>query len=264
MVGNLGSFDWANHTARMINCIGHDDLLFTSLETLADLVKFDHTGIFLFHERNRPRDLLSRHHDGTCHRTYCASTYLLDPFYKAAQRPLASGIYRMSEADRSFEQYLRGYEMGLRLVDFVPRSRQDGLGHGACLGEEIGYLLPVGGNRILHIALIRSTAYGRFDEDEIETLRGVTPVLQAVFESHFRKKRLASAEDANEDETPIDLLAGKLTPREFEIVVHLSRGLSTEEIARRMAIAAGTVKVHRKNIYRKLGVSSRGELLSIC
>lgn len=264
MVGNQRSFDWARHTARMINCIGHDDLLFTTLETLADLVKFDHTGIFLFHERNRPRDLLSRHHDGKCHRTYCAGTYLLDPFYKAAQRPLTSGIYRMCEADHSFEQYLRSYEMGLRLIDFVPRKQSDGFGRSGSLGEEIGYLLPVGGNRILHIALIRSTAYGRFEENEVETLRGVTPVLQAVFESHFRKNRLAGIADVGDDETPIDLLAGKLTPRELEIVVHLSRGLSTEEIALRMAIAAGTVKVHRKNIYRKLGVSSRGELLSIC
>ncbi len=39
---------------------------------------------------------------------------------------------------------------------------------------------------------------------------------------------------------------------------------SAMERRARLSIADGTVKVHRKNIYRKLHVGSRGELLSLC
>ncbi len=40
------------------------------------------------------------------------------------------------------------------------------------------------------------------------------------------------------------------------------RGHSSESISRRFGIYTGTVKIHRKNIYAKLGISSQSELFS--
>jgi DNA-binding NarL/FixJ family response regulator len=48
-----------------------------------------------------------------------------------------------------------------------------------------------------------------------------------------------------------------LTPRELEIVSMVAKGLRNKEIARKLAIAEGTVKIHLHNIYQKLGVDSR-------
>lgn len=48
-----------------------------------------------------------------------------------------------------------------------------------------------------------------------------------------------------------------LTPREREIVRLVAQGLPNKEIARKLAIAAGTVKIHLHNIYQKTGVDSR-------
>jgi DNA-binding NarL/FixJ family response regulator len=48
-----------------------------------------------------------------------------------------------------------------------------------------------------------------------------------------------------------------LTPREFEMVQMVARGLRNKEIADRLFISEGTVKVHLHNIYEKLGVNSR-------
>jgi DNA-binding NarL/FixJ family response regulator len=52
-----------------------------------------------------------------------------------------------------------------------------------------------------------------------------------------------------------------LTPREIEIVQMIAKGLRNKAIAERLAISEGTVKVHLHNIYEKLGVDGRLELV---
>lgn len=53
--------------------------------------------------------------------------------------------------------------------------------------------------------------------------------------------------------------AGRLTPREREVVVMAARGLSGAAIADRLYISVRTVNNHLQRAYTKLGVSSRGE-----
>ena len=52
-----------------------------------------------------------------------------------------------------------------------------------------------------------------------------------------------------------------LTPREREIVKLVSEGLRNREIASRLSISEGTVKIHLHNVYDKLGVDGRLELV---
>lgn len=51
-----------------------------------------------------------------------------------------------------------------------------------------------------------------------------------------------------------------LTPREFEILKMVVRGLRNKAIAAELAISEGTVKIHLHSIYEKLGVGGRLEL----
>ncbi len=55
--------------------------------------------------------------------------------------------------------------------------------------------------------------------------------------------------------------ASLLTTSEIEIIRMIAAGLSTKEIATKKHISFHTVMTHRKNIFRKLGVSSSPELL---
>jgi two-component system nitrate/nitrite response regulator NarL len=48
-----------------------------------------------------------------------------------------------------------------------------------------------------------------------------------------------------------------LSPREREILGHLARGASNKEIARELAVAESTVKIHVQHILRKLNLASR-------
>jgi DNA-binding NarL/FixJ family response regulator len=74
-----------------------------------------------------------------------------------------------------------------------------------------------------------------------------TELLDILFEVNEKK---------NSDEE-----TGQLTASEIEIVRLISEGLTTKEIAARKFISFHTVITHRKNIFRKLGVSSVSELI---
>jgi two-component system nitrate/nitrite response regulator NarL len=50
-----------------------------------------------------------------------------------------------------------------------------------------------------------------------------------------------------------------LSPREMEILSHLTEGQSNKVIARHLGISDGTVKLHVKSILKKLGLHSRVE-----
>lgn len=52
-----------------------------------------------------------------------------------------------------------------------------------------------------------------------------------------------------------------LTKREAEIVELVCQGLRNRDIASRCDLAEGTVKIHLNSIFRKLGVTSRSELI---
>jgi two-component system nitrate/nitrite response regulator NarL len=55
--------------------------------------------------------------------------------------------------------------------------------------------------------------------------------------------------------------ARALTPREIEMVQLVAQGLRNKVIADRLSISEGTVKIHLHNIYEKLGVDGRLELV---
>jgi DNA-binding NarL/FixJ family response regulator len=54
-----------------------------------------------------------------------------------------------------------------------------------------------------------------------------------------------------------------LTPREADVLEHLRQGRSNAEIALALHISIETVRTHRRNIYRKLGVRTRRELAGL-
>ncbi|MGC4083436.1 MAG: response regulator transcription factor [Vicinamibacterales bacterium] len=52
-----------------------------------------------------------------------------------------------------------------------------------------------------------------------------------------------------------------LTARELEIVRMITQGLRNKVIAERLSISEGTVKIHLHNVYEKLGLDGRLELM---
>ena len=68
------------------------------------------------------------------------------------------------------------------------------------------------------------------------------------------------------DQTQLDLFAAglaTLTPKEQTILECYANGMTTAQIMEKLAIKENTLKFHNKNLYNKLGVSSRKQLLSV-
>ncbi|MBR0704439.1 response regulator [Bradyrhizobium diazoefficiens] len=61
----------------------------------------------------------------------------------------------------------------------------------------------------------------------------------------------------------IEKMLELLTPRERQIVRLVSEGMSNKEIARRLDVSQGTVKVHLHNIFQKLEITNRTVLATI-
>lgn len=56
--------------------------------------------------------------------------------------------------------------------------------------------------------------------------------------------------------------AGLLTARELVVLANLSEGVTLEEIARKLWVTRNTVKSQVRSLYRKIGVSTRGEAVT--
>jgi DNA-binding NarL/FixJ family response regulator len=52
-----------------------------------------------------------------------------------------------------------------------------------------------------------------------------------------------------------------LSPRELDVALLVARGLPNKVVARELGLAEGTVKLHLHSVFRKLGATSRYDLL---
>ena len=224
---------------------------------LRALVSFDYSVIFAYRGAERPIDLFSTFDRQEYHifvGLYQQGPYLLDPFYSAATAP-KPGIWRMRELapDRFFaSEYYRNYYV------------QTGL------SEEIGFFVPVGGDGVtVVLSLMRSERAGAFKPAEYDLLRKVAPLVQVLVETHWRHvsdhfdARLADEPHASPGMAARPWGNHNLTEREKSIIELVLQGHSSESIGLRLGVATGTVKVHRRNIYRKLGISSQTQLMSL-
>ena len=107
------------------------------------------------------------------------------------------------------------------------------------------------------LAAIRAGARGYLLKDDnsqlithslAEALQGNYPISPSLARYLFR---LAGGGDG----APAEFT--NLTPKELELLRHLSRGRSYGETAQEMGIAISTVQTHIRNLYRKLDVHSQ-------
>ena len=80
---------------------------------------------------------------------------------------------------------------------------------------------------------------------------------------HRRQKVLVSYKEVDPPPRGIaaPLQEGLLTERELEVLRHIARGRSNQEIADTLFVSLNTIKTHTNNIYGKLGVKRRTQAL---
>ncbi len=224
---------------------------------LRAVVPYTYTVIFGYCGNAKPLDLFD---DFPAHKRkifvtdYQEGPYLLDPFFLAAARPVAAGLYRMRDLapDRFYQgEYFRNYYV------------QTGL------AEEVGFFVDLPGGANVVLSLMRDKK--PFTSRAMRDLNEVRPVVESLLRGQWANLT-DQFHDADQvsgklTEGGIELSLqsfgkGVLTAREREVVEYSLKGHSAEATSRILGIASGTVRIHRRNIYAKLGISSQGELFS--
>lgn len=253
--------DWHNEIAKVIESLRTPDFPECLVSALGKLVAFDFSVMFAFRGSDCPIDLFDNF--GAKRRAisvtlYQEGPYLLDPFFQATKDHVAPGLYRLRELapDRFYQsEYFRSY------------YTKTGL------SEEIGFLVILPHDVCAVISLMRSNKRQAFSEKEMARLRNVEPFVLSSAQSHWQELSVQFSDNAaNPDheilERYIDYTfrnfgRSLLSHREREVVGFVLRGHSSDSISKILGISSGTVKVHRKNIYAKLGITSQSELFSI-
>ena len=113
-------------------------------------------------------------------------------------------------------------------------------------------------NRFLGVlTLYRTKEDGAFSDDEMYFVRMIGYHLNRLF------YRILLPSESSGLHTILDTITEQyhLTPREAEIFSYLMTGKAESEIAQTLGISPSTLKKHMQHIYRKLGISTRWELL---
>lgn len=225
---------------------------------LRQVAPYDYTVIFGYRGEDRPLDLyddFGKDKRDIFVTVYQAGPYLLDPFFHASRSDVAPGLYRMRDLapDRFYQsEYYRSYYVQTGLT------------------EEIGFFLATDDGARVVISLMRAGHSPAFSTREMTRLHAVAPVVIAAAERNWGglALRFESAAETRAAEATLRAAFAafgrhRLTSRESEVVAMVLRGHSSEAIAAALRIAPGTVKIHRKNIYAKLGIGSQAELFSL-
>ncbi len=110
----------------------------------------------------------------------------------------------------------------------------------------------------LHRAM-RARVHGFVDKNE-QSLHLLGEAIATVMEgrTYFSSVALRIREGLRKDPAAFDKI---LSDREQELLPFFGEGLSNAEVAQRVGLTAGTVKLHRRNIMGKLGVHSTPQLM---
>lgn len=182
---------------------------------------------------------------------YLDGVYQLDPFYARFCKERNSGamLIRDVAPDRfSQTEYYRRFYKNIELQD------------------EMAIFTDLQDGRFLFFSIGRRAAELRFRRRELSTIRRDLPLLAALCRQHFaehsyNQDSLSGPVGEARLQYALERFGeNALSPREHEVAVCILKGHSSKSLAREIDISPETVKIHRRNLYRKLGISSQSEL----
>jgi DNA-binding CsgD family transcriptional regulator len=189
---------------------------------------------------------------------YLAALYQLDPFYLAAFEQRASGFYTLADVAPD----------NFKMTEYYQRYFKQNI-----VGDEVHFNVVIDADYTMAFSLGNTR---RYDEREVALLTLFSPWVLALMQQRLRHEDFGAAQEVSgevESAQPdlpsrFGMLTGKggrgaLTNREIEVAMLSLSGFSSRAIAEKLQISFETVRVHKKHIYAKLGVSSQSELFAM-
>jgi DNA-binding CsgD family transcriptional regulator len=241
------------HFAAILPEIGGERMPSLLVSMLKTLVPFDNAVIVHYQGGEKPQvhynDMPPLQRESQIE-GFVNGAFLLDPFYRAAIDTGIGGLYRLSNlAPEGFKktEYYRSYFKFTKIKD------------------EIGYIVHLDNKQFINISLGRLGLVQRFNRSQLAILEDITPIIESICNLQWSNKEKSSSNQVSQLPGQLDSAlkcfgTAYLTDRETQVVQLFLHGHSTKSIAERLGISPETVKLHRKNSYAKLDVSSQAEL----
>jgi DNA-binding CsgD family transcriptional regulator len=230
--------------------IGSDRHVDRMVDLIRELVPQDLVTVTRYSTTQRPEFIAHRNFSDEMVARYLDIYYLHDPFFHYWRRHCRPGVVPLRSLAGGH------VKRGRYVVEFLAQS---------VICDEVGVLLDDGTGWCLGIFLDRS--HKAFSSAEIARLEGQFPVFAALHaldiksrQPGFMRTDQPPAIARKIDERLPDQLWPELSSRERQLVGLILAGYPTALIAQRLNISVGTVKNHRRSIYRKLDITTEREL----
>lgn len=257
MLLNSEDLTFHQRLGHLLDKVGGEEFWPPFAAFLREHIHFDSWVIMIFQQDNPP--LLVHEGDTTniedeLFGQYIRTLYVDDPFYQFSMQNHALGVYRLDEiapSDFRISEYFWNYFRSNVTVD------------------EIQLLTPyVHGNDNNGVLSLSLGAKRHFSKHEYGLLVLMSvwllPLIKLATRSTLSDIQIPEKQfsRSNVESKLRELTSPNLTTREIETALLLLSGQSTKGIAVHLGISPETVKVHRRNLYEKLGVTSQAEIFA--
>lgn len=243
--------------ADAIRLCGEDGFELALWDFLRRVTRADNAVVLAFRD-GAPPQVLFRKESGTpafdrLETAYLTGAFLLDPVHELHLTHAPAGVYRLADIAPDAFHRSRYYAEYLRQTTIL---------------DELSIVAYPRPGVTVAISLGRDATSGAaFAARDIDTCRRLAPVILALAGRHWARLPVASGEGHDIAATLVEALRTRhgigLTMRQAEVALLILRGHSTLSIALRLKVARQTVKVFRRQLYRRCGISSQAELFTL-
>jgi DNA-binding CsgD family transcriptional regulator len=242
----------------LLRAVGDDDFYSRLFTAIAEVLPFDGGAVMEFFGDRKPAYLF---HKPSAVRTvpldaYFQGPYVLDPLFSLHMtQGVGDGVYWLQDVagdDFYSSEYYHAFYKRTDALDVI----------------DVHVLAPAG--RRLSLFLVRCQSSRKFRREEVQLMESLEPLVRAAVLRHITlaADRLVQAGEPDMwhrklQVTYAQFATGLLTERERQILMYVLNGYSAGLTGQRLAISEGTVRNHRKSIYRKLDIGSQAELLAL-
>lgn len=245
------------HLAQVIGAIGRPGFEAALWDMFGVLARPDNMLVLVYSDAGPAQELHRRASDSQVfarlQTTYLEGAFRLSPFYGLHLQRAAEGLYRLRDIAPDAFQRSRFY------VEYFGQTT---------IIDELAFTVWLGEGLSLNLFLGRDGQSGKvFTPAELASCRRIAPVVAALARAHWPAPQEGPRQV---EDTPAVLAATArqalgigLSPRQAQVALLILKGHSSLSIGLKLGVSPQTVKVFRKQLYARCGISSQGELFAL-
>lgn len=257
MVYDIEQFTlWNEKVGQVINSIGLDEFIGDLVKAVQSIIPDAFVLIFSIPRNQRPECLFNnypKHISKINTNAWVSGAYLLDPFYIKCFDGSLQGLYQLSDLVPEGLLVSEYYQLYYALTQCT---------------DEVCFIAHTQKDLRVSLSVARIQGHASFSSQELGQLQAVSSVVLSSLNKHFITTKIADSDIKTKLHKQLQMGLKEfgtsiLTAREQDMIQLILLGHSSKTISKKLTISFDTVKMHRKNAYAKLNISSQAELFSL-